>query len=221
MNNFYKQPIVLQWFIAVVMMLIGFYPSFLIIELTSKHSVSGLLFILILPLLQFAFTPIYKLSGMYTYYSPMLLGYMANAVQIDLHSGGSFDYLMVMRNSKSGLILRNKLIMYYLEGLLNITNQIEQGTIPRSVNIKATSYFFNERTIKKMGFEVQNPSAYYRLNLLLNFIDLTWMYSLSMGKFSIPKIWDAKKMSIKGECLLEKKELLISLLQKMSKLKLD
>jgi hypothetical protein len=36
----------------------------------------------------------------------MLLGYMANDVQIDLHSGGSFDYLLVMHKYKSGIRTR-------------------------------------------------------------------------------------------------------------------
>lgn len=44
-----------------------------------------------------------------------------------------------------------------------------------------------------MGFEIENPSLFYKVNLFLNFIDLTWMYSLSQGKLSIPKIWKAKK----------------------------
>jgi hypothetical protein len=146
----------------------------------------------------------------------MLLGYMANNLQIDLHSGGSFDYLFVMRKYKVGIQLRNRLMVYHLEGLLKLIQLIEEKQIPASVNIIGTSYFFNNRTLQKMGFEIANPSLFYRLNLFVNCIDLIWMYSLSQGKFSIPKIWNAKKASISGSKLLAKKDVIENLFKKMS-----
>lgn len=62
------------------------------------------------------------MTGGYTYYSPMLLGYMTNNQQIDLHSGTSFDYLFVMRTYCPGIELRNRLLMYHLEGLFHKLN---------------------------------------------------------------------------------------------------
>ena len=76
------------------------------------------------------------------------------------------------------------------------------------VNIVGTSYFFNNRTLYKMGFEVEDPSLFYRLNLIANFIDLFWMYSLSQGKLSIPKIWNAKNAKISGAKLIERKKMI-------------
>lgn len=135
----------------------------------------------------------------------MLIGYMSNSVKIDLHSGGSFDYLFVMRKRKIGLSWRNVLMMYYLEGLLEIIKKIELNAIPETVSIVGTSYFFNERTAKKIGFELQTPSVLYRFNLFLNFIDLIWMYSASRGRFSIPTVWKARKVGISGMKLVENK----------------
>lgn len=145
----------------------------------------------------------FELSGIYKYYSQTLLGYMPNNVQIDLHSGGSFDCLFVMKKNKIGIESRNKILSYHLEGLLNIIREIENGVIPKSVNIVGTSYFFNERTLSKFGFELQKPSLFYKANLFVNFIDLLWMYSISQGHFSIPKIWSAKMASIEGENLIK------------------
>lgn len=215
MNVFYKQPKILQWIESILLLLLGFLPAFAIIEEGYTQSLFYLLFIIYVPIGQFCFTPFFRLIGVYNYYSPMLLGYMANHLQIDLHSGGSFDYLFVMRKYKSGIELRNRLLIYHLEGLINLIQLIENKSIPETVNIVGTSYFFNNRTLHKMGFEILNPSFFYRLNLFVNFIDLIWMYSLSQGKLSIPKIWNAKKASISGAKLIESKKLIEELYEKM------
>ena len=141
---------------------------------------------------------------------------MSNKNQIDLHNGGSFDYLFVMRNFKIGNELRNRILLYHLEGLMNIIKELENGSIPKSVYIIGTSYFFNTRTLNKFGFELTQPSLFYRINLLSNFIDLLWMYSVSQGKFSIPKLWIASKASIEGGKLIESKETIIDLRNKLT-----
>ena len=170
-------------------------------------------FFLYVPVSQFLFTPIYTLTGGYTYYSPMLLGYMANDTQIDLHSGTSFDHLFVLRKYPSGTPLRNRILLYHLEGLLHLIHLIEEQRIPESVNIVGTSYFFNDRTLLKLGFQIEKASLFYRINLLINGIDLFWMYSLSQGKLAIPTLWDAKKASIQGNQLVQSKSKLHALYQ--------
>lgn len=217
MNDFYKQSLFLQWFEAILLLVIGFYPALLIIELTYTHPIYILLFLFYLSVGQFSITPIFKLTGVYKYYSPMLLGYMANDRQIDLHSGGSFDYLFVMRKYKSGIVMRNRLLIYHLEGLLSIIRLIENKSISETVNIVGTSYFFNNKTLYKMGFEIEKPSLFYRVNLFVNFIDLLWMFSLSRGKLAIPRIWNAKKAKISGVKLIESKKAIEGLYYKMKK----
>jgi hypothetical protein len=203
MNNLYNLPRILQWAIAILLLIAGFIPAVFIIEHGHTRPIFYLLFIPYIPVAQFAFTPLFRLIGVYKYYSPMLLGYMANDRQIDLHSGTSFDYLLVMRKNKPGVEMRNRLLMYHVEGLIKLTQLIETKSVPETVNIVGTSYFFNNRTLHKMGFEIVNPSLFYRLNLFVNFIDLIWMYSLSQGKLSIPKLWNVKKASISGAKLIE------------------
>ena len=215
MNDFYKQPKILQWIEAILLLIVGFYPAIVIIELGSIQPLFYLLFFLYLPIGQFSTTPIFKLSGIYRYYSPMLLGYMSNKSQIDLHNGSSFDYLFVMRNFKMGNEIRNRILCYHLEGLMNIIKEVENGSIPKTISIIGTSYFFNTRTLNRLGFELTQASLFYRINLLSNFIDLTWMYSLSQGKFSVPKLGRANKASIKGEKLIESKDIISDLHNKL------
>jgi hypothetical protein len=206
MNDFYQLPKLSQWIISLAFLLLGLFLAIFIIEQGSENPLIYAAFILYVPISQFLYTPLFKLTGGYTYYSPMLLGYMVNEQQIDLHSGTSFDYLFVFRNQKSGVSLRNKLLMYHCEGLLNIISQIDNNHIPESVQIVGTSYFFNERTLQKLGFQIEKATLFYRANLFINFIDLFWMYSLSRGKVSFPALWDAKKAAIKGDKLVAQKK---------------
>jgi hypothetical protein len=215
MNDFYKQPKVLVWIESILLLLIGFVLGIFILEKGYMQPLIYSAFILYIPISQFLFTPIYKLTGGYTYYSPMLLGYMANDKQIDLHSGTSFDYLFVLRKYKSGTPLRNRIMMYHLDGLLKLIQLIEVKHIPASVNIIGTSYFFSERTLDQLGFQIEKATLFYRINLFINFIDLFWMYSLSKGKFAIPAVWDAKKAMITGDALVAQKTKFEGLYQKL------
>ena len=215
MNDFYKQPKVLVWIESILLLLIGFVLGIFILEKGYMQPLIYSAFILYIPISQFLFTPIYKLTGGYTYYSPMLLGYMANDKQIDLHSGTSFDHLFVLRKYKSGIPLRNRIMMYHLDGLLKLIQLIEVKHIPASVNIIGTSYFFSERTLDQLGFQIEKATLFYRINLFINFIDLFWMYSLSKGKFAIPAVWDAKKAMITGDALVAQKTKFEGLYQKL------
>ena len=215
MNNFYNQPKLLQWIEAIFLLIIGFLPALFIIEKGHSQPLFYILFLIYVPIGQFTSTPFFKLVGIYTYYSPLLLGYMANSIKIDLHSGGSFDYLFVMRKYKSGIEMRNRLLIFHLEGLICIIRLIENKSIPDTVSIVRTSYFFNDRTLYTMGFKIEKPSFIYRINLFVNFIDLFWMYSLAQGRLSIPKIWNAKKAKISGVKLIESKKLIEEIYEKM------
>lgn len=216
MNDFYKLPKVLQWLLALLLLVSGFFPALALIELGYAHPIAYLLIIFYVPIGQFSFTPFFTLLGVYRYYSPMLLGYTPSDTQVDLHSGGSFDYLFVMRKYKSGIEWRNKLLLFQLEGLKKIIQLIEDKVVPESVNLVGTSYFFSNRTVQRIGFELTEPSLFYRINLFVNFLDLFWMYSLAQGKWSIPKVWQAKKVQITGQKLVEHKVQLEALYNKLS-----
>ena len=205
MNDFYTQPKALVWIESILFLLAGFFLAVLIIEKGYDQPLFYLAFVLYVPISQFLYTPLFTLTGGYTYYSPMLLGYMSNEKQIDLHSGTSFDHLFVLRNCKPGIELRNRLLAYHLEGLLYLISLIENKQIPESVTLVGTSYFFNDRTLQRLGFQIEKASSVYRANLFINFIDLFWMYSLSRGKVSMPALWEAKKARIQGAALVAQK----------------
>ena len=216
MNDFYTLPKVLQWVLAILLLVNGFFPALALIELGYTQPIAYLLFIFYVPIGQFSFTPFFTLLGVYRYYSPMLLGYTPSDTQIDLHSGSSFDYLFVMRKYSPGIEMRNRLLLFQLEGLKKIIQLIEDKAVPESVNIIGTSYFFSDRTVQRIGFELIEPSLFYRVNLFVNFLDLLWMYSLAQGKWALPKVWQAKKVQITGQKLVEHKVQLDALYEKIS-----
>ncbi len=209
MNKFYRQHVAIQWSVAIFLFVIGAVPLLVISVRAVENPLLYLTFLLFLPLWQFCFTPFFRLVGIYRYYSPMLLGYTPNDKLIDLHSGSSFDYLFVfaLERGDKKHALKIRIMQYHLDGLLTIVRRIEEGEIPDSVEISATSYFFNERTAAKMGFSTEAPSLFYKMNLYVNFIDLFWMYSLSQGRFVIPQIWASTKIKTTGRSLVEHKDI--------------
>ncbi|CAN5278111.1 hypothetical protein BH23BAC1_BH23BAC1_38070 [soil metagenome] len=205
MNSFYNQPKILQWLESIILCLIGLFPVLYFIDQAYSQLSYYFLFLIYVPVAQFSVSPISKLTGIYHYYSPMLSAFIPTEKEIELHSGTSFDYLFIMRKYSAGIRFRYVLIYYFMEGLLKIIESIESKEIPDTVKIVGTSYFFSQSTATKLAFSIKDPSILDRVNFILNFPDLLWMYSLSQGKFSIPNVLKLKKIVIDGKTLCNNK----------------
>jgi len=217
MNKFFDQHITVQWILALLMLLMLFSIFILWIKLLADHLIVLPLIILVPTLVQFFAAPMAKLVGIHTYLSPMLFVNNATNKKYEIHNGTPFDYLLVMTKTRMGIGFRKQMLSYFLDGLLRIVERIEATELPESVIIQGNSYFFNARTASKLGFDLSETSIAVRINLLVNYFDLTWMYSLSRGRLSFPKIKDVKTGEITGTCLVMNKDKLIRLNSFLSK----
>lgn len=211
MNKFFDQHITVQWILALLMLLMLFSIFIFWIRLLPEHLIALPLIILVPTLIQFSSAPMAKLVGVHTYLSPMLFANNATNKKYEIHNGTPFDYLLVMKNTRPGIRFRKQMLSYFLDGLLEIVERIEATELPKSVIIQGNSYFFNDRTARKLGFSLSETSIAVRINLLVNYFDLTWMYSLSQGRIAFPKISEVKTAEITGSCLVMNKHKLIRL----------
>jgi hypothetical protein len=206
MNKFYDLPKYAQWIVtAIILLILGFLVNFWI-KLTGVFLLAILLIFIITPIMQFLIAPLMKLTGVYQYLSPMLLVYSPSEKKYDLHNGTSFDYLFLYQNTNSGLTWQNRMRGYYMTGLLAIIDKVEIGELPDTVEVRGSSYFLSEQTTKRLGFQSKSTGAAEKLNILINYLDLVWMYSLSKRKLSFPKLKNIKTVSTTRAMLLKNKE---------------
>ncbi len=211
MNSFYEKSIAIQWSVGILMLLILFAGFVLWMSTLATHFVVVPLILIIPSAVQFLATPAAKLAGPYSYLSPMLVVFAPSEKKYDIHNGTPFDYLLVMKGVKSGAAFNRTMIKYYLEGLLRIVEKVEAKELPDSVVICGSSYFFSDRTARRLGFELSEASLALKLNVLINYVDLVWMYSLSRGRLAFPKLGNMKTARISGKRLVQNKAELVRL----------
>jgi hypothetical protein len=203
MNRFYTWPKAVQWTAALLLFAGGAALTGKVIGYGMEHLLLYVpLLFLVVPAIQFAFTPFFKLIGLYRYLSPMLLVYAPNEKVWGLHNGTSFDYLFVLRGTPAGAPLRRRILTYYLEGLLRLADLVEKGEVSEETLIKGSSYFFSERTAERLGFELVEIPSFEKFNLYFNYLDLLWQYSVAYKTLRFPNLKEAKTAQISAGTLL-------------------
>jgi hypothetical protein len=201
----------IQWVAAIVLMVLGY--GIMIPIMSSSY---GLLVIPILaPFLNFATVPLFRLTGYFKYLNPYVISTVQNDKQYDLHNVFTFDYFVNFTWADRGKYAQRTLLGHYFKALLEIIERIENKQLSPDVKIVGHSYFFNDRTAEKLGFTISNASAFWKFNSVIQFVELTYLYSFSQGKWAIPKFWKVKRAEITGSELLRKKEMLEALVLKI------
>lgn len=210
MKRFYELPKFAQWIIAIILIVVGFGAIMPLLTLTY-----GLLFLPILaPFLNFISVPLFRLIGYYKYLNPYVLSTVQTDKQYDLHNIFTFDYLVNFTWANRGKFVQKTLLYHYFKALITIIERIEKNELSPEVKIVGHSYFFNNRTAEKLGFKISKASTFWILNSVLQFIELTYLYSFSQGKWTLPRFWKVQRVEITGKELVEKKEILEELVRR-------
>lgn len=211
MKRFYELPKLVQWLVAIILIVVGY--GLVLPLLTSPY---GLLLLPILaPFLNLVSVPFFRLIGYYKYLNPYVLSTVQTDKQYDIHNIFTFDYLVNFKWKERGKYAQRTLLGHYFKALLTIVERIENEQLSPEVKIVGNSYFFNKRTAEKLGFKISDASFFWKLNSILQFIELTYLYSFSQGKWALPKFWKVKRAEIIGSELVTKKEFLEELVKKI------
>lgn len=212
MRRFYDLPIFVQWIFAILLMVVGFGAM---VPLIMKPY--GLLILPFLaPFLNLVSVPFFRLIGYFKYLTPLVLSTVQTQAQYDLHNVFTFDYLVNFKWADRGKKAQKTLLQHYFKALLVIIERMENGQLSPEVNIVGHSYFFSDRTAEKLGFTISKASSFWVINSALQFIELSYLYSFSQGKWAMPKFWKVRRAEISGTDLLTKKEFLQGLVNKLA-----
>lgn len=176
---------------------------------------SAILLLPIIPVLEsFLLTPAYTLSGRFHYYSPFLFA-TTSPQGIDLHMGTLYDYTTRLRWSERGIQSQRHAMQLILQGFLSICDAVAEGRLSSKTNISATSYFFSERSVKKLGFTLSDGSLAMKLNLVMVYLSLLLRISFIKGRWCLPDLSQIRCIHTTAEDLLQQREQITQMLRRI------
>ncbi len=214
-NSFYSYSLWAQWLAALGILLCFLLCCLVTVALIKQNLIWALLTPLLIPISQFAVSPLFTLLGLYQYLSPILLIYLPTRHSIELHHASSFDYLFLGKLRRNASSRKRLTLLYYVEGLLSLVELIEAHKVSPQVKIEATTYFVNNRTAKLLGLSLYKPSRLKRICMCLNYLDLVWMCSFTSNKFQCPAIGSLGYLKGDGHQLIRNKHKLLALYNRL------
>ena len=145
-------------------------------------------------------SPLLRLVGALRYVSPYLVVTRSGKGHLHLHGASLFDYLLLFRWTDRGPPAVRKILAWYVEGLLALAREVEQGRIPPETVLCATSYIFSASTARRFGFKVERASR-FSFGGLLTYPTQLVTYSFAQGRWTLPPVAKAKRATITGAAL--------------------
>ncbi|WP_318310121.1 hypothetical protein [Flagellimonas crocea] len=178
-----------------------------------------LLIIVVIPIVLSIIAPFFdvpslKKSGKLKYHSLLFISEFPKDDVIKVHGGTLLDYVFVIDGKKNAKQRTRFILQQYVQGLLDLISSYEAQQ-KDSLVIRGTSYIINERTAERIGFSKVKGDSIQQLILILNYFNVMIQYSISKGKLSFPKLTDTYTFEATLKELIEKKEAIERLNQKL------
>ena len=214
-HRFYRWPVRKQWafFALVISLAIILFVGMILLTVVLKSPFSFLLWPLFTLLPPFLDTPQGKKSGSLTYYAPLFIVAKSSKKYV-IHGGTLFDYLFVFGWRGNGRSHRTIVLYNFVAGLINLIEELEQNPA-KQVKIEGTSYFFNERNARRLGFTTGKPDAGQTIILAFNYLPLLVSYSLAQGKLSFPRLTHILKAETSSTELIQHKARLVKMRERL------
>ncbi len=161
-------------------------------------------------------TPLYTLLGRFHYYSPLLLATRRSDGGLDLHVGTLFDYVMRLRWKDRGPRATRTVTADLLLGLVALCEEVERGTLPQDAPIVATSYFFSDRSLARLGFQVRSAPAFVVQNLVVASLSIALRLSFTRGRPTFPDLRKTRQAVTSAGSLVQHKDMLRQALQRLA-----
>lgn len=146
------------------------------------------IWILISILAPFFDTPTLVKQGKLKYYSSMLLAENEKNNTVVIHGATLFDYYFTLDTKLTGRQRKNFILQQFIDGLLKLIQERKD----ENVKIKGTTYIFNERTGRKLGFSCGKPDFIQTLILILNYPNLMLASSFAAKRLAFPDLRDIR-----------------------------
>ena len=217
-HNYYLKSSKEQNQIQIKIAVIAFFFNLLVLALSI---VSGLYILLLLSITitlsiiaPFFDIPALKKNGRLIYYSSLFIAEKEKDGKIIIHGGSLFDYVFVIDKKLTGKQRTNFILQKYLEGILNLMAVCEKNH-NTSVKIKGTTHILNDRTANKIGLKIIKTDFIQKLILTYNYVNVLISNSIAKRKLSFPKMNNIRTFESELNELIEKKEFIRELNNKL------
>lgn len=148
----------------------------------------------------FLLAPLFRLTGVLRYYSPYLIVTRGGCGRLALHGATPFDYLLLFRWRDRGRPAVQRILLWYVEGLLVLARELERGRLPLDTTISATSYIFSAGSARRYGFAVEEAPR-FSIGGYLTYPTQLLTYSFARGRWALPPIHRARQATLDGATL--------------------
>ena len=196
--------IILEIIISLLLLYV-FVTYILFLENTINFAIGLFLF---MPFSSFVIAPFMRIEKLFKFYSDVLVVQFPNIKVYDLHLASHYDLIVFAKKNKN---TKRKIFLEIINGLLKICDEIEKEILPRTIKIRAVTFFLKRRTFERLGFKNIQISPHFALLYLFDYAGIVITNYFITKKFSFINIFKTTRATMQGSNLIENKNILLKL----------